>query len=73
MDWSTVSQQNYVSAVAGVPNVGLHIGEFLVWLLNTAGGRWTDVHLIGFSLGAHVIGNAGRATNGRVARLTGNY
>ncbi|XP_053611759.1 pancreatic triacylglycerol lipase-like [Plodia interpunctella] len=71
VDWRTVAGLNYVSAVVGVPDVGQHIGDFLTWLINTAGGNWNNVHLIGYSLGAHVVGNAGRATGGLPARVTG--
>ena len=30
-----------------------------------------DVHLVGFSLGAHVVGYAGKYLKGRIARVTG--
>lgn len=30
-----------------------------------------QVHLVGFSLGAHVVGYAGKYLRGRVARVTG--
>lgn len=71
VDWRELANANYVTASAGVPNVGQHIGNFLQWLLNIAGGNWNNVHLVGFSLGAHVIGHAGRQSLGQVARLTG--
>lgn len=71
VDWNRIANMNYVSAVAGVPNVGENLGNFLAWFFNTIGGSWNDLHLIGFSLGAHVVGNAGRAVGGRAARITG--
>ncbi|CAG4979596.1 unnamed protein product [Parnassius apollo] len=71
VDWGAVAGANYISAVSGVPSVGQHLGNFLIWLINTAGGNWNNVHLIGFSLGAHVVGNAGRTAGGLPARVTG--
>ncbi|XP_013149425.1 PREDICTED: pancreatic lipase-related protein 2-like [Papilio polytes] len=71
VDWNRVANSNYNTAVRGVPNVGQHLGNFLVWLINNAGGNWNNVHLIGFSLGAHVVGNAGRTAGRRAARVTG--
>lgn len=71
LDWRALANSGYITAAAGVPNVGQHLGNFLVWLINTAGGNWNNVHLVGFSLGAHVVGTAGRAAGGRAARITG--
>lgn len=72
VDWRALANANYLTAANGVPGVGQFLGNFLVWLINTAGGNWNNVHLVGFSLGAHVVGNAGRQTGGRPARVTGN-
>ncbi|XP_041975192.1 pancreatic triacylglycerol lipase-like isoform X2 [Aricia agestis] len=71
VDWSKVASGLYTTSVRGVPDVGRHLGQFLIWLINNAGGNWNNVHLIGFSLGAHVVGNAGRTCNGRIGRITG--
>ncbi|XP_072937175.1 phospholipase A1 member A-like [Epargyreus clarus] len=71
VDWRALAGSSYNTAVAGVPSVGQHLGNFLIWLINTAGGNWNQVHLVGFSLGAHVVGNAGRTAGGRPARVTG--
>ncbi|KAM3967707.1 pancreatic triacylglycerol lipase-like [Aphomia sociella] len=71
VDWRALANSNYVTAANGVPGVGQFLGNFLVWLINTAGGNWNNVHLVGFSLGAHVVGNAGRQAGGRPARVTG--
>ncbi|CAB3239792.1 unnamed protein product [Arctia plantaginis] len=71
VDWSGLASQGYNTAVNGVPSVGQHLGNFLVWLINTGGGNWNNVHLVGFSLGAHVVGVAGRQAGGRPSRVTG--
>ncbi|XP_068626956.1 pancreatic triacylglycerol lipase-like [Battus philenor] len=71
VDWSALANSNYNTAVRGVPDVGRQLGNFLSWLINNIGGNWNNVHLIGFSLGAHVVGNAGRAASGTPSRVTG--
>lgn len=71
VDWRALADSAYTTAAAGVPNVGVHLGNFVTWLINTAGGNWNQVHFVGFSLGAHVVGNAGRQTGNRPARITG--
>ncbi|CAK1601792.1 unnamed protein product [Parnassius mnemosyne] len=71
VDWSTLANSNYFSATYGLPNVGQDLGNFLNWLIETAGGDWDHVHLVGFSLGAHVVGIAGRTTGGKPARVSG--
>ena len=72
MDWSRVANSTYVTAVLGVPAVGRGLGHFLAFLNRLLGTPFTSIHLIGFSLGAHVVGNAGRELGGRVARVTGS-
>ncbi|XP_026731672.1 pancreatic lipase-related protein 2-like [Trichoplusia ni] len=71
VDWRALANSNYVTAAAGVPSAGQHLGNFLVWLINNAGGNFNNVHLIGFSLGAHFVGSAGRQAGGRFGRITG--
>lgn len=73
VDWRSVASGLYTTSVRGVPNVGEHLGRFLVWLINNAGGNWNNVHLVGFSLGAHVVGNAGRTAGSLPSRVTGNF
>ncbi|XP_037971985.2 pancreatic triacylglycerol lipase [Plutella xylostella] len=71
VDWRRLARSGYVTAASGVPAVGEAVGHFVNWLHTAFGLRYENVHLIGFSLGAHLVGNAGRATGGRVARVTG--
>lgn len=60
----------YPTAVRGVPDVGRGLGQFLDFLHRTTGVAFSTMHLIGFSLGGHLVGNAGRHLGGRVARIT---
>lgn len=64
---------DYVTAVRGVPAVGRGLGEFLAFVNRVTGAPLTNMHLVGFSLGAHLVGNAGRELGGRVARVTGKH
>ncbi|KAL0901747.1 hypothetical protein ABMA27_006925 [Loxostege sticticalis] len=63
--------RDYYRAANSVPSVGNHLGDFLTWLIRNGGGNWGNVHLVGFSLGAHIVGNAGRRANGTPSRVTG--
>lgn len=60
VDWNRLANGAYTTAVRGVPDVGRHLGLFIQWLFNNFGGNYNSLHLVGFSLGAHVVGNAGR-------------
>nr|AIC80930.1 lipase [Antheraea pernyi] len=71
VDWRALANTGYNTAAAGVPGVGQFLGNFLIWLFNTAGGNWNQLHLVGFSLGAHVVGSAGRQAGRRANRITG--
>ncbi|VVC95499.1 unnamed protein product [Leptidea sinapis] len=71
VDWRRAAMGTYTTSVWSVPGIGQHLGWFLQFLFNNFGGNWNNLHLIGFSLGAHVIGNAGRTIGGRAGRLTG--
>ncbi|XP_075974634.1 lipase member I-like [Anticarsia gemmatalis] len=62
-----------LSAVPNARRVGKELGEALMDL-SAAGVNMTDIHLVGHSLGAHIMGIAGKRVrdHGRVvARITG--
>lgn len=71
VDWRESANGDYFSASLRVPAAGRFLGNFLNWLINTGGGSWDNVHLIGYSLGAHLVGNAGREVGSRPMRITG--
>lgn len=71
-DWSQLASSSYTTAAAGAPSVGQHLGNFVGWLMRSFGGNFNNVHLVGFSLGAHIVGVAGRNTGSTVGRVTGN-
>lgn len=41
-------------------------------LFKTTGAQFTDMHLVGHSLGAHIAGYAGHQVKG-IGRITGKY
>lgn len=62
----------YMRAVEGLQKVGASIGEFLDFLLGDDSLAWKKLTIVGFSLGAHVAGFAGKhATMGRVGTIVG--
>lgn len=63
---------DYATAALGVPAVGRGLGQFLRFLNQVTGAPFNTMHLVGFSLGAHLVGNAGRELNGQAQRVTGN-
>ncbi|XP_034831715.1 pancreatic triacylglycerol lipase-like [Maniola hyperantus] len=71
LDWSRAAAGTYTLSVRAVPDVGRHLANFLQFLFSTAGGNWNNLHLVGHSLGAHVVGNAGRFAPARPVRVTG--
>lgn len=73
VDWRTAANDDYMNSFNAIPSVGRSLGFFLLWLINVSGGDWNKVHLVGFSLGAHVVGNAGRTVFGRPSRVTGDF
>ncbi|XP_061724916.1 phospholipase A1 2-like [Cydia pomonella] len=72
VDWSdTANDYNYPFVAKSIRKVGAHVGQFLnvfCELYNISGDR---LHLIGHSLGAHLMGIAASKTNVRVGRVTG--
>ncbi|KAJ0175090.1 hypothetical protein K1T71_009231 [Dendrolimus kikuchii] len=71
LDWRRLALSGYATAASGVPAVGRGLGQFIRFLIQVTGIRYSSIHLIGFSLGAHLVGNAGRELEGKVARVTG--
>uniref|UniRef100_A0A2H1V6E0 SFRICE_005135 n=1 Tax=Spodoptera frugiperda TaxID=7108 RepID=A0A2H1V6E0_SPOFR len=70
LDWRRLAAADYVTATRGVPAVGRGLGQFLSFLNRITGAPFTSMHIVGFSLGAHLVGNAGRELGGRAARVT---
>ena len=71
MDWQLLAlPPDYFKAASHTQPVGTLTGDFVKFLL-TFGVELRNLHLIGFSLGAHVVGRAGHMNNGTIPRITG--
>ncbi|XP_047985583.1 endothelial lipase-like isoform X2 [Leguminivora glycinivorella] len=71
LDWSGLSKLGYITAKESVPKVGRMYGDFIYWLHQTFYMSLQNIHLVGHSLGAHLVGNAGRELKGAAQRITG--
>ncbi|KAK4811262.1 hypothetical protein QYF61_022159 [Mycteria americana] len=59
VDWLLLAHQHYTDAVNNMQIVGKSIARLLDWLQENPLFQLKNVHLIGYSLGAHVAGFAG--------------
>ncbi|XP_033869215.3 endothelial lipase-like [Acipenser ruthenus] len=71
VDWINLAHQVYPDAVNHTKTVGHDIAKFLEWLKDELNLPLQNVHMIGYSLGAHVAGYAGNYVNGTIGRITG--
>ncbi|XP_062555872.1 phospholipase A1 member A-like [Armigeres subalbatus] len=67
VDWGVVAiNPNYISSRNFVGPVGFGVGRLIDRLIELRGANVNTIYAIGFSLGAHVAGNAGKHLNGRL-------
>ncbi|KAM6363529.1 endothelial lipase [Pluvialis apricaria] len=71
VDWLSLAHQLYTDAVNNTQIVGKSIARLLDWLQENPLFQLENVHLIGYSLGAHVAGFAGNHVHGTIGRITG--
>lgn len=73
VDWLSLAYNHYARAVRNTRQVGLEVAAMLRWLEEAVQLPRSKVHLIGYSLGAHVSGFAGSSIGGKdkIGRITG--
>uniref|UniRef100_A0A672QJD2 triacylglycerol lipase n=1 Tax=Sinocyclocheilus grahami TaxID=75366 RepID=A0A672QJD2_SINGR len=71
VDWLDMAQNYYVVAAQNTKMVGQEIRLFIDWLEESANVPLEKLHLLGYSLGAHVAGFAGSHATNKVGRITG--
>ncbi|KAI1891786.1 hypothetical protein AGOR_G00147340 [Albula goreensis] len=71
VDWLSTAQNHYVVAAQNTKMVGQDIAHFIDWIQETTNVTFDNLHLIGYSLGAHVAGFAGSHASSKIGRITG--
>ncbi|XP_077390279.1 lipoprotein lipase [Festucalex cinctus] len=71
VDWLSTAQKHYVVAAQNTKVVGQEVARFIDWIEETTNIPLDNLHLIGYSLGAHVAGFAGSHATNKVGRITG--
>ncbi|XP_068563371.1 lipoprotein lipase [Cebidichthys violaceus] len=71
VDWLTRANQHYPTSAAYTKLVGRDVAKFVTWIQKELQLPWERIHLLGYSLGAHVAGIAGDLTDHKISRITG--
>lgn len=74
VDWSELASVPwYNTAAKNTKHVSKHLAFFIDHLTSSTDARTDDFHLIGFSLGAHVVGlTNNELKSGKIKHITGN-
>ncbi|XP_030093085.1 lipoprotein lipase [Serinus canaria] len=71
VDWLVRAQQHYPVSAAYTRLVGKDVAMFIDWMEEQFNYPLNNLHLLGYSLGAHAAGIAGNLTKKKVNRITG--
>lgn len=74
VDWKEYSTSvSYNTAKQRAKYIGKDIAKVLKKITNNMTKEVEKIHLIGHSMGAHIVGFTGRILTNRIPRITGNY
>ncbi|XP_073493068.1 lipoprotein lipase [Phyllobates terribilis] len=71
VDWLQRAQQHYPVSAGYTQLVGQDVASFIDWMEETFNYPLDNIHILGYSLGAHAAGVAGSLTTNKVNRITG--
>ncbi|MEE6459966.1 hypothetical protein FKM82_000805, partial [Ascaphus truei] len=71
VDWLTRAQQHYPISAEYTQLVGQDVASFIDWMEEKLNYPVDNIHILGYSLGAHAAGVAGSLTTRKVNRITG--
>lgn len=71
VDWLDRANEHYPNSAENTKLVGQDVAKFINWLEVGLKYDLSKLHILGYSLGAHVAGIAGNLTNNKVNRITG--
>lgn len=72
MDWMRLSNnKNYDDAKRNAKSIGIELANVLRKITNNMKEGVENIHLIGHSLGAHIVGFTGKTLVDQIPRITG--
>ncbi|XP_014247554.1 pancreatic triacylglycerol lipase-like [Cimex lectularius] len=71
VDWSAYSYNPYLIARFSINAIGPYVAKMIDFLIEDIGTDYTNVHVLGHSLGAHIAGLAGEHMRQNLSRITG--
>lgn len=72
VDWKSLAVDiPYFTARMRCKEIGNYVGEMIMTMTENTSQSNDDIHIIGFSMGAHIAGYAGKRLGGKVHRITG--
>ncbi|XP_061097315.1 lipoprotein lipase-like isoform X2 [Conger conger] len=71
LDWLARAHQHYPTSAANARLAGRDLAKFIHWMEVALHYPLEKLHLLGYSLGAHVAGIAGDLSKSKVYRITG--
>lgn len=72
VDWKWLALDlSYVMARMRCKEIGNYVAELIRMLTDDTSRGMDQIHVIGFSMGAHIAGYSGKRLDGQVPRITG--